>query len=320
MATSEKNLSSQYVEGIITTTGKGLGFVSLSKDTPREDDIRIDAGFLNTALHKDRVKILLYSKIPDTQQKGEVIEILERAKMTFVGTLEKDDGMYYLVPQDNHIYVDILIPGANVPAGADGKKALVRIIKWDDPKKSPEGELLEIIGTAGENETEVRAIMLDKGLALELPEEIEREAHLIKKNAPTLLAEELKKRRDFRGVTTFTIDPADAKDFDDALSVQELHGGDIEIGIHIADVSAYIKPHMAIDEEARARATSVYLVDRVVPMFPEILSNDLCSLNEKEDKLTFSAVFTFSAESFTNPQKGAFPTSEWFGRTIIHSD
>lgn len=310
----------QYVEGIISTTSKGLGFVSLGEDSPRENDIRIETGFLNTALPKDRVKVLLHPVLPNTQQTGEVVEILERAKMTLVGTLEKDGEAYYLVPQDSRIYVDIFIPASGVPQESSGKKALVRITHWTDPKKNPEGEIIEVIGPVGDNETEIRAIVLDKGLQMELPEDIEREAQTIKKSAPTLLAEEVKKRRDFRGITTFTIDPADAKDFDDAISIQELGNGDFEIGIHIADVSAYVKPHMALDEEARTRATSIYLVDRVIPMFPEILSNDLCSLNQGEDKLTFSAVFTFPAESFSNPKKPARPTKEWFGRTVIHSD
>ena len=318
--TTEKTTNPNYVEGVITTTGKGLGFVSLGEDNPREEDIRIEAGLLKTALPKDRVKILLHAKIPNTQQTGEVVEILARAKMTFVGTLEKDTDAYYLVPQDNRVYVDIMIPTAFVPAGADKKKALVRITHWEDPKKSPQGEIVEIIGPAGDNETEIRAIVLDKGLQLELPEEIEKEAHAIKANAPALLAKEIPKRRDFRNVTTFTIDPADAKDFDDALSVQEFPDGSIEIGVHIADVSAYVEPHMAIDNEARERATSIYLVDRVIPMFPEVLSNDLCSLNEKEDKLTFSAVFTFPADAFADPKTPVYPATEWFGRTVIHSN
>lgn len=317
---TEKTLDSQYIEGIITTTGKGLGFVSLGNDSPRENDIRIEVGHLQTALPKDRVKVLLYPKISSLQQTGDVVEILERAKMSFVGTLEKDNDVYYLIPQDNRIYVDIRIPAVGVPSNADKMKALVRIVKWDDPTKSPEGEVIEVIGPAGDNETEIRAIVLDKGLQMELPEAIEREAHEIKKDAPALLAVEIPKRRDIRNTITFTIDPADAKDFDDALSVETLPSGEIEIGIHIADVSAYVKPHMAIDEEARNRATSIYLVDRVIPMLPEVLSNDLCSLNEKEDKLTFSAVFTFPADVLTDPTKPAAHTKEWFGRTVMHSD
>ncbi len=318
--TTEKTLDSQYVEGVITTTSKGLGFVSVGMDNPRENDIRIEAGFLNTALPKDLVKVRLNAKIPNAQQTGEIVEIIQRAKITFVGTLEKDGDSYYLIPQDSRVYVDIRIPAVGVPSGSDKMKALVRIVKWDDPKKSPEGEVLEVIGPAGDNETEIRAILLDKGLAMELPEEIEKEAHEIKKNAPAFLASEIPKRRDFRNITTFTIDPADAKDFDDALSVETLPSGEIEIGVHVADVSAYVRPNMAIDQEARNRATSIYLVDRVIPMFPEVLSNDLCSLNEKEDKLTFSAVFTFPATVFTDPKTPAEHTKEWFGRTVIHSN
>lgn len=316
----QKNSDSHYLEGVISTTTKGIGFVSIAPDSPRENDIRIEAGFLNTALHKDRVKILLHAPVPNTQQTGEVVEILARAKTTFVGTLEKDGNDVFLVPQDTHVYVDIRVTEGNIPADAIGSKALVRLKDWSDPKKNPAGELVEIIGPAGSNETEIRAIVLDKGLSLGLPEEIEREAHDIKKNAPALFANEIAKRRDFRKVTTFTIDPADAKDFDDALSVEELPDGSIEIGVHIADVSAYIRPHTPIDNEARERATSIYLVDRVIPMLPEVLSNDLCSLNEREDKLTFSAVFTFPREAYTDPKKPATHTKEWFGRTVINSD
>ena len=153
----------QYIEGIISTTNKGLGFVSLGEDSPRENDIRIETGFLNTALPKDRVKVLLHPVLPNTQQTGEVVEILERAKMTLVGTLEQDGQATYLVPQDNRIYVDIFIPASKVPPESNGKKALVRITHWTDPKKNPEGEIIEVIGPVGDNETEIRAIVLDKG-------------------------------------------------------------------------------------------------------------------------------------------------------------
>lgn len=310
--------AAQYVEGVITTTGKGLGFVAVGDEAKREDDIRIETGFLGTALPKDRVKVLLHSKVPNMQQTGEVVEILARAKNTFVGTIEENESTY-LVPQDTRIYVDFLIPNPPRDQKLGGKKVLVRLKDWNDAKKNPEAEIIEVIGNAGDNETEIRAIVLDKGLALELPQAIHDEAIALHKNAPAFIAEELKHRRDFRKVTTFTIDPADAKDFDDAISIQTLPNGDLEIGIHIADVSAYVKPHTAIDEEARARATSIYLVDRVIPMFPEVLSNDLCSLNQGEDKLVFSAVFTFPAEVGTDPKAKAIAKGEWFGRAVINS-
>ena len=314
----EKTPVSTHAEGIITTTGKGLGFVSLGKESPRENDIRIEAGLLNTALPGDHVKVALHSRVPNMQQTGEVVEILDRARTRYVGTIDQN-GTTYLVPQDNRIYVDFLIPTPPTE-NLSKKKVLVELLEWTDPKKNPTAKIIEVIGNVGENETEIRAIVLEKGLALELPEEIEKEAHALKASAPAFIAEEAKKRRDFRSITTFTIDPADAKDFDDAISVQTLPSGDIEIGVHIADVSAYVKPHTAIDEEARSRATSIYLVDRVIPMFPEVLSNDLCSLNQKEDKLVFSAVFTFDAEAFSNPKAKAVVKDSWFGRTIINSD
>ncbi|MDO8604320.1 MAG: ribonuclease R [bacterium] len=317
--TTQKSMGGNIIEGVITTTAKGLGFVSVGEDSPRENDIRIEAGFLNTALPRDRVKVRLNAKTGDLQQTGEVTEILARARITFVGTIDQGDGATYLVPQDTRIYVDFLIP--NPPHGEKlgGKKALVRLLDWTDPKKNPTVEIVEILGDAGDNETEIRAIVLDKGLQMELPENIHREADALKASAPAFIAEEAKKRRDFRKITTFTIDPVDAKDFDDAISIQTLPSGELEIGVHIADVSAYVKPHTAIDEEARARATSIYLVDRVVPMFPEVLSNDLCSLNEKEDKLVFSAVFTFAPDTATNPDSKVVVKDAWFGRAIINS-
>ncbi|MBI5078019.1 MAG: ribonuclease R [Candidatus Yonathbacteria bacterium] len=315
----EKTLTRSFVEGVITTTAKGFGFVSVGEDSPRENDIRIEAGFLNTALPRDRVKVRLNAKIGDIQQTGEVVEVLARAKVNFVGTIDEENGATFLIPQDTRIYVDFLI--SNPPHGEKlrGKKALVRLSDWTDPKKNPTAEIIEVLGDAGDNETEIRAIVLDKGLQMELPEKIHREADTLKKTAPAFIAEEAKKRRDFRKVTTFTIDPADAKDFDDAISIQTLPNGDIEIGVHIADVSAYVKPHALIDEEARKRATSIYLVDRVIPMFPEVLSNDLCSLNEKEDKLVFSAVFTFAPDTATNPTSKVTMRNAWFGRAIINS-
>ncbi|MBI5798883.1 MAG: ribonuclease R [Candidatus Yonathbacteria bacterium] len=317
--TDKKSHAGNFVEGVITTTAKGFGFVSVGEDSPRENDIKIEAGFLNTALPRDRVKVRLNAKIADLQQTGEVVEILSRAKITFVGTIDEENGATFLIPQDTRIYVDFLI--YNPPHGEKlrGKKALVRLSDWTDPKKNPTAEIIEILGDAGDNETEIRAIVLDKGLQMELPDQIHKEADALKKNAPDFIAKEVSKRRDFRSVTTFTIDPVDAKDFDDAISIQTLENGDIEIGVHIADVSAYVKPHSAIDEEARARATSIYLVDRVIPMFPEVLSNDLCSLNEKEDKLVFSAVFTFDPSVASDAKVKVVPKESWFGRAIIHS-
>lgn len=314
-----KNPAAPYIEGIITTTAKGFGFVSVGEDSPRENDIRIEAGFLNTALPRDRVKVRLNAKMGDIQQTGEVVEILSRSKITFVGTIDQENGTTFLIPQDTRIYVDFLIPNPPHDQKLTGKKVLVRLSDWTDPKKNPTAEVIEILGQAGDNETEIRAIVLDKGLQMELPEEIHREAESLKKNAPTFIEDEAKKRRDFRNVVTFTIDPVDAKDFDDAISFQTLPNGDIEIGVHIADVSAYVKPHSAIDEEARIRATSIYLVDRVIPMFPEVLSNDLCSLNEKEDKLVFSAVFTLDQNTATDPDKKVIVKDSWFGRGIINS-
>lgn len=305
----------RFVEGIISVTPKGVGYVEVP-DT--EEDIEIEPQFLNTALHKDSVRILLHPQVPNERQRGEVAEILVRNKMEYVGILEQSSGFFYLVPQDPRMYVDIIIPLAKSLDAEAGQKVLSVITRWDDPKKNPEGEVIQIIGTPGDHNVEMQAIVLDRGLRPDFPEKVLRDAEEVKKNEKQLTNEGLAARRDVRDITTFTIDPVDAKDFDDAISVRELPNGELEIGVHIADVSHYVRPGTDLDTEAARRGNSIYLVDRTIPMLPEALSNDLCSLNPNEDKLTFSAIFTFTKESLTSGHPHI--TSQWFGKTIINSN
>jgi len=306
----------RFVEGIINVTPKGVGYVEVP-DT--EEDIEIESQFLNTALHKDSVRVLLHPFIQGERQRGEVTEILVRNKMEYVGVLEKNSGFFFLVPQDQRMYVDIIIPLADSGGAEAGQKVLSAITKWDDPKKNPEGRVIKIIGKPGDHNVEMQAIVLDRGLRPDFPVNVLEEAQKIKQNEEAVVAEGFAARRDIRNITTFTIDPVDAKDFDDAISVRDLPNGELEIGVHIADVSHYVIPGTDLDTEAARRGNSIYLVDRTIPMLPEVLSNDLCSLNPNEDKLTFSAIFTFPKSTLTD---GKHPkiTSQWFGKTVINSN
>ncbi len=302
-----------YLEGNIRISAKGIGYVTLDPTAGKNSEaVEIDANFLNTALHGDLVKVALHPKVEGENGTGEVVEILERKRMEFVGVLELENSFYYLLPDDKRVYKDILIAPDKLYGAKVGDKILARITEWHDPKKDPIGEVLVVIGRPGDHDTEMRAIVYEKGFQPGFPKEVEEDAERIKKISVADLAEEIKKRRDMRGVLTFTIDPVDAKDFDDAISYQVLPNGQTEIGVHIADVAHYLVPGTKLDSEARHRATSIYLVDRTIPMLPEVLSNDLCSLNPAEDKLTFSAIFTFNTEGKV--------VESWFGRTVIHSD
>lgn len=303
---------SKYLEGILRVSMKGTGYVDLTEEGKRGPSVEIDPNFLNTGLHGDRVKVLLHSVPAGEDQTGEVVEIVERRKLEFVGIIERENGFFFLVPDDRRVYKDILIAADRIGAAKEGDKVLAEITEWHDPKKGPIGRVVEVLGRAGAHETEMRAIVYDKGFRPTFPPAVEKEAQVIKAGAAEDFKKEIPLRKDFRNVTTFTIDPADAKDFDDALSIRQLDNGQTEVGVHIADPAHYLKPGSALDKEARKRATSIYLVDRTIPMLPEVLSNDLCSLNQGEDKLSFSAVFTF------DPQFNI--TGEWYGRTVINSD
>jgi len=292
-------------EGIISISSKGTGYV---RTEGNEEDIEIDSRHLNTALHGDTVEIIIHPKIYD-RVTGEVTKILSRAKNGFAGVLEEENGIFFLKPDDTRMYTDILIPKEMINKAKVGDKIFVKIFSWEDSEKAPEGKVEKVLGKPGDNDTEMHAIAMEKGFDSDLNEKTINEAHKIKQEG--IKEKDYAGRRDFRKTLTFTIDPSDAKDFDDAISFKELSKDEYEIGIHIADVSYYVKNGSDLDNEAKERGTSVYLVDRTIPMLPEILSNDLCSLVPNKDRLTMSAVFVID--------KNAKTKSEWFGRTVIHS-
>src|SRR3989344_1119326 len=311
----------RILEGTISINSKGVGYVDLGeekrqgKKNDRKTDVEIDFKHLKTALHGDTVEIVLHPRSGE-RRTGEVARVISRAKNRFVGVLEKDpasfgasNGIFFLKPDDTKMYTDILVPESKLHGAKPNQKIFVEIVSWQDPRKAPVGKVLKILGRPGENDTEMHAIAIEKGFDSVLPEEIEKEAQKIKQAG--LKKEDYKDRRDFRKTLTFTIDPSDAKDFDDAISFKKINGGLFEIGIHIADVTHYVKKGGAIDLEARERGTSVYLVDRTIPMLPEVLSNDLCSLVPDKDRFTMSAVFEMNQDGEV--------LKEWFGRTVIHS-
>lgn len=273
-----------------------------------EKPIVVSAKNLNHAMDGDVVKVHVYAMRKKNQPEGEVVEIVERAKSTFVGTVSKSRNYSFLIPSGKFGF-DLFIPNDKLNGAKDGQKAIAKILEWPSRAKNPFGEIIEVLGDVGDNNAEMHAILAEYDLPLRFPENVLKAAEKIPDEIPE---EEILRRRDIRNVTTFTIDPHDAKDFDDALSIQKLDNGFWEVGVHIADVSHYVKPGTILDDEAFNRATSVYLVDRVVPMLPEKLSNGVCSLRPNEDKLCFSAIFQLNDQA--EIQK------EWFGRTVIHSD
>lgn len=246
------------------------------------------------AMDGDRVRVLVYAKRKGHDSEGEVVEIIEKNPQTFVGTLEVQKHFAFLLTDNKVLANDIFIPKNALKGGKSGDKAVVRITEWPDRARNPYGEVIDILGPAGENNTEIHAILAEFGLPYRYPEAVERAANKI---PDVITPEEIAAREDFREVTTFTIDPKDAKDFDDALSIRRLENGRWEVGVHIADVSYYVKPGSIIDKEAENRGTSVYLVDRVVPMLPERLCNNVCSLRPDEEKLTFSCIFEMNDEA-----------------------
>lgn len=304
----EENIpTSRFIEGIITISHKGFGSVRVKG---QDDPIEIDHSFLNTACHGDTVKILLHPKRSGEAQTGEVYQILRRSKKGYSGVLEKENDTYFLVPSDVRMYADIIIPENKLAGAKIGQKIFVTITDWTDHKKAPIGSVEKVLGMPMEHNAEMEAIALEKGFSADFPTSVKEEAIQIANEG--IKEKDLKDRRDMRSVTTFTIDPIDAKDFDDAISFQKILNGNYEVGIHIADVSHYVKLKTPLDNEAQSRGTSVYLVDRTIPMLPEELSNGLCSLNEGVDRLTFSAIFELDMNGKIY--------HEWFGETVIHSD
>ena len=296
-----------FVEGKVDLTNDGSAFIVT--DDELETDIFVAPRKLRNALNGDRVKVYVYAKNKGKHKEGEVIEILQRNKMEFTGIVKLSERFAFFIPDDRKMMHDIFIPINELNGAKNGIKAIAEITDWPADAKNPIGRIKHILGAQGENDTEMNAILAEYGFPLSFPAEVEHESEEI---SDKITEQEIAKRRDFREILTFTIDPFDAKDFDDAISFKYLENGNYEVGVHIADVSHYIIPDSALDKEALDRATSVYLVDRVIPMLPERLSNGLCSLRPKEDKLCFSAVFELDED--------AYIINEWYGKTIIHSD
>ncbi len=295
-----------YVNGIIDFVSTGGAYVVTS---PTEKDIFIAKGKTKDALHGDTVKVMLNPSYDKRQREGVITQVIQRKRTDFVGIAQVNAKNCFVVPDSNKLHVDFFIPLSKTKGAKNGQKVLVKLTSWGAGEANPMAEITEVLGYPGAHTTEMHAIMAEYGLPEHFPDEIEAAAKGI---LTEITEEEIAKRRDFRKVTTFTIDPHDAKDFDDALSFKKLENGNIEVGVHIADVTHYVKPHDIIDEEGLERATSVYLVDRVIPMLPEVLSNFVCSLRPHEEKLCFSAVFEMDEH--------ANVVNEWFGKTVIFSD
>ena len=299
-------LDNSYYTGIVDMGARGNAYVVCEE---LDDDIFIPRNNVNKAFHKDEVEVYVYRRRKNNKLEGEIVNIIERATTEFVGVLQLHKNYGFVTSQNSKMYADIFIPKNKINNAEDGDKVLVKIQDWPEKADSPFGSIIKVLGKPGEHNTEIHAILAEYGLPYEFPKEVEAFANNLD---TSITSEEIAKRRDMRQVLTFTIDPKDAKDFDDALSFQILENGNYEIGIHIADVSHYVRPNTILDEEAYERATSVYLVDRVVPMLPEILSNNACSLRPNEEKYTFSAVFEMNSK--------AEIVSQWFGRTVTYSD
>jgi ribonuclease R len=295
-----------YVTGTIDFTSQGSAFVIYSETDP---DVFIPVRKTRDALQGDLVKVHLFSRSRGTRKEGEVVEVIKRSKTEFVGTIKITPKFAFVIADSSKIHVDFFVRSSDINKAQDGQKVLVRLKEWKADEQNPSASVLEVFGFPGEHKTEMHAIMAEYGLPDEFPDNVEYEARRL----PTeITPDEIARRRDFRKITTFTIDPVDAKDFDDALSIQKLDNGLWEVGVHIADVTHYLKPGSILDKEAVHRATSVYLVDRVVPMLPEILSNFVCSLRPEEEKYCFSAVFQLDDDARVH--------HTWFGRTVIYSD
>lgn len=297
---------SDYFEGVIDMTSRKTAYF-VSPDL--EEDVFIPTNNLNKALDGDFVKVYIYNKRKGKKPEAEVVEIISRKRDEFVGVIQMHGTFAFVVCANPKMYVDLFIPKEKFGEAEDGDVVLVKMTDWPQKANNPYAKVLKVLGKPGEHNTEMHAILAEYGLPTEFPVDVEAYAQKLDTSITT---EEIAKRRDMRDVLTFTIDPRDAKDFDDALSFQVLENGNYEIGIHIADVSHYLQEGTPLDEEAYNRATSIYLVDRVVPMLPEVLSNFACSLRPNEEKYTFSAVFELN--------KKAEILNSWFGRTVTYSD
>ena len=294
-------------EGTLDVTRSGIGYVIVEN---QEKDIFVRPQDFNRALHGDRVKVNVTRHNPKTgKMEGEVIDVVERKQTEFIGRLEMNTDFAFFIPDKAKGTPDMYIPAGKFNGAQNGDRVVVRITEWERKTKSPNGEVVSVLNAADENDMAMKQILVDAGFTLEFDDDAMEEAARI---PDTIDAAEIKKRKDVRDILTFTIDPADAKDFDDAISFRELKNGLYEIGVHIADVSHYVEPGTVLNDNAYSRATSVYLPDRVLPMLPEHISNVLCSLRPNEDKLTFSAIFEITS-------RGDIKNC-WLGRTVIHSN
>lgn len=296
----------KYITGTVDMKKTGKAYIISDEGG---DDIFIASNNVGHALHDDKVKVIILPKRKSHKPEGQIIEVLERVKDTYVGILELSKNFGFVTTDNHTMPYDVFVTKNKINGAENGQKVMVKIVEWPDKSNNPFGEIIEILGAPGDNDVEMKSILADYGFPLSFPTGVEKDADKIK---TTISSSEIKRRKDFRNTLTITIDPLDAKDFDDAISLRKLENGNYEVGVHIADVSHYVIPGTALDNEALKRATSVYLVDRVIPMLPEVLSNQVCSLRPNEDKLTFSAVFTMNDK--------AEVLKEWFGKTIINSD
>jgi len=295
-----------YITGTIDMKQTGKAYV-LPDD--KSEDVFISSSSTAHSLHGDKVKVLLFPRRKGKKTEGQVVEILKRNKKQFVGTIEVSRNFAFLIPDNPSMPVHIFIPLTHLNGAKNGQKVVAEITEWPPQSENPFGEIIHVLGMPGNNDVEMDSILAEFEFPLFFSPASEKEANGFPSDIPQ---EEILKRKDFRAVFTITIDPADAKDFDDAISLNKLQNGNWEVGVHIADVSYYVKPGTAIDKEAYDRGTSIYLVDRVIPMLPERLSNQLCSLQPDKDRLCFSAVFEMD--------ENAGIVNEWFGKTVIHSD
>ncbi|MFC4210374.1 ribonuclease R [Pedobacter lithocola] len=296
-----------FITGRVDMTADGSAYIV--PDDELEKDVFVAPRKLKNALHGDLVKVYVFAKKNGRKNDGEVVEIIKRAKSDFTGVIKISERFAFVIADDKKMMHDIFVPLSDTLGAKNGQRVLVNLTDWPEGAKNPIGAVKHVLGDQGENNTEMNAILAQYGFPLSFPPAVEKEANAIPEEIPE---SEIAKRKDFRNMLTFTIDPADAKDFDDAISYQKLPNGNHEIGVHIADVSHYVIQGTELDKEAYSRATSVYLVDRVIPMLPERLSNGVCSLRPHEDKLCFAAVFELDNEANIK--------AEWYGKTVIHSD
>ncbi len=296
----------QIVTGIVDMKNTGKAYVIPDEEG---EDIFIAANNTGKALHGDKVKVAMFPKRKSKKNEGEIVEVIERAKTDFVGIFSLSHGFAFVVPDRISMPLSIFIPRGKYKSAKDGQKVVVHLTDWPDNAKNPFGEIVKVLGNPGENNVEMQSILAEYEYPLEFPKAVEKEAKAI---SDKIKSSEIKKRRDFRDIFTVTIDPRDAKDFDDALSLRCLENGNYEVGVHIADVSHYVQPGSAIDVEAQDRGTSVYLVDRTIPMLPEKLCNMVCSLRPDEEKLAFSVVFELN--------ENADIINKWIGKTVIRSN